>query len=151
MIIFLALLLIVIIYTSLGVSKWLSESFRSHILLMTMHTISLAYLIGGLTVFFSSTTIVIAICTCLSMTVGVVCYCKLTSDCYFVPRSAVCWSCIITGMSIVSMFSLRPASKAYQIVFSSLLGLGFGTFSILRQQALVQNSQQKYCMKHYIV
>ena len=151
MVVLLALVIIVAIYTSLGVSKWLSKSFRSHILLMSLHTISFAYLLGGLSVFFSTTAIVMTICTCLSMAVGVVCYCKLTSDTYFVPRSAICWSCLVTGLSVASMLSLRPASKTYQIIFSTILGLGFGTYSILRQQALVQNSQQKYSMKHYIV
>lgn len=152
LIILMAVFLVLVIYTTIGVSKRVFASFKSHVLMAIVHTMCLTYLIGGLSFFVDASNLFMTCCQCLSMISGLVCYCKLTSDHCYSTRKAGLWAVLVTALSTGSMIWTHPKGHVTSVLLSTLLGMAFGLHSLIKPECLAKhNPLATYRMKHYIL
>lgn len=152
LIILVAVFLVLVIYTTIGISKRIFASFKSHVFMGAIHTLCLAYLIGGLSFFIDPSNLFMTCCQSLSMISGIVCYCKLTSDRSYSTRKAGLWAVIVTAMSTACMIWTHPYGNLTSVLVATLFGFSFGLHCLMKPANLAKhNPLAVYRMKHYIV
>lgn len=147
--IILALLALVLIFSSLYFSKKVFGSYKTHIAISSALTLSLGYLFGALALLINYKTMLMSFVMSLSFITGLVVYCKLTADGLFNPRHSTMSGSLALAFA-TSVIYFWTDTGAWTILALYLVSNIFGIALVFKVHLAAENSESNLLMKHYI-
>lgn len=145
----LAALIILVILGGMYYSKTVFGSYKIHIFISFMLTMSLSYIYGAMAEYISYRTMVYSFTMSLSFIVGLVVYCRITSDENIRAKKAS-----FSGFTFLAMCTtclhLWTEASSWTLFALWIISSLFGIALVIRTQLMSEHSDDHLLMKHYV-